>query len=357
MQHWWEHSIDEVCTSIDRIVASARVAVEGGPAAAFVQASGFNVIADLLDVHSRLSRFTLYGVVMLADCVLNRKEHPWRHKTNNQFVRLADSLLRACTAPDWAGNARLQDTLAATGRTVVGLFVKLTHVCHEVCELRAVCEWAATVHVPPGHLDWPSPTQAWCELLWNLMDGRDLLFMRRNAWVLERKGTFARVFKAMRGGEYCPAAPDTLRRAVERFDAADSGVRNDLYARWEETGFAASLHVFLQSRCEDVRARENDQGEALWNLLRTLEKSKSINARVAAVKAAEEQAEKQAEAAARVRRSVEEAAVAAAMAADMAERAKAKGACAKAKGACAKAQGACAKVQGSAGQGEKHCAE
>jgi hypothetical protein len=283
-----ESEIRQVCGGISGSVRAAGVSVEGGPAALFVRTSGLNVAADLVDNHDRLTTGTLDSVVGLVDAVLKRDKHVWRGKVApQQWVRLAYSLLRAIQTPQWTAKALAAKTLAATGHTVVGTFLNMTYVCDEVSRVCGLCEWVAAAHVP---------TRIWCGLVWNLVAGPDASVNRGNVWVFERAGAYVRVFTVLRNLDDINGVPsNTLSVALKCFQATDLATRNDLYARWEETGFAAELHEFLNS-CKHKLARRPDKGAAL--LRDALEESRTTNARVAAAKAAAEQAEAAAKAAA-----------------------------------------------------------
>jgi hypothetical protein len=285
-----ESVIRQVCGGISGSVRAAGVAVEGGPAALFVQGSGLNVTADLIDDHCRLTAGTLDSVVGLVYAVLARETHPWKGKVApQQCVRLAYSLLRAIRTPNWTARAIATRTLAATGHNVVTLFANLTYDCDAAKGVRDLCEWAAAAHVL---------TRNWCGLVGNFVAGPDASLNQGNVWVLERGGAYVRVFTVLRNLDDIDGVPsNTLRWALKCFSATDLGTRNDLYARWEETGFAAELHDFLNS-CKHKLARRPDKGAALQSLQDTLEESRSTNARVAAAKAAAEHAEAAAKAAA-----------------------------------------------------------
>jgi hypothetical protein len=262
-----ESEIRQVCGGISGSVRAAGVAVEGGPAL-FVQTSGLNVAADLVDNHDRLTAGTLDSVVGLVDAVLKRDKHVWKGKVApQQWVRLAYSLLRAIQTPHWTAKALEVKTLAATGHTVVAIFVNATYVCDEAKRVRGLCEWAAAAHVL---------TRDWCGLVGNLVVGTDASVNQGNVWVLERAEAYVRVFTVLRNLDDIDGVPSkALHLALKCFQVPDLGVRNDLYARWEETGFAA-----------------------LHSLRDALEESRTTNARVAAAKAAAEHAEAAAKAAA-----------------------------------------------------------
>jgi hypothetical protein len=284
-----ESEIRQVCGGISGSVRAAGVAVEGGPAL-FVQTSGLNVAADLVDNHDRLTAGTLDSVVGLVDAVLKRDKHVWKGKVApQQWVRLAYSLLRAIQTPHWTAKALEVKTLAATGHTVVAIFVNATYVCDEAKRVRGLCEWAAAAHVL---------TRDWCGLVGNLVVGTDASVNQGNVWVLERAEAYVRVFTVLRNLDDIDGVPSkALHLALKCFQVPDLGVRNDLYARWEETGFAAELHAFLNS-CNHKLARRPDKGAALHSLRDALEESRTTNARVAAAKAAAEHAEAAAKAAA-----------------------------------------------------------
>jgi hypothetical protein len=285
-----ESEIRQVCGGISGSVRAAGVAVEGGPAALFVQTSGLNVAADLVDDHCRLTAGTLDSVVGLVCAVLARDKHPWKGKVApQQWARFAYSLLRAVQTPQWTARALAAKTLAATGPVVVATFLNMTYVCDEARMVRGLCEWVAAAHVP---------TRNWCGLVRNLVAGRDASVNQGNVWVLERAGAYVRVFTVLRNLDDINGVPsNTLSVALKCFQVPDLGVRNDLYARWEETGFSAELHAFLNS-CNHKLACRPDKGVALQLLRDALEESKTTNARVAAAKAAAEQAEAAAKAAA-----------------------------------------------------------
>jgi len=300
-------ALGKVCEALSGLIGRTVDGVSIDAATAFIQASGLNVVADLLQLHDVLAPETLDAALLLCLWTRCRRSmwEPMGTKRPHQWVRVAKALLSATEAGVWsfstsgdaqtaastqaaastqtaasaaqaaasaaqaaasaaqaaasaaqaaaadcAQSARLGRLEALAPRGIAGLFADLAYYCQAVVADGAVCEWAAAQVQMYG-----AGSAGVVELLVNLVQDSSAT-SKRNAQTLEDAGAFARVLEDVVGGKVAPAeTADVVQALVNAVIACADGAsaENHMCARWLKSGFAGRVWDFCNGAvCDET---------------------------------------------------------------------------------------------------------